>query len=205
MRGVTPVEEISVKEIAENINKIYDEKRANQIKKRRAYSIEKLEQLSLAQIANNMQKSCYLPYDYLPYLVDFEFIMDRLKNDYDIDKGIESFEVKSDIVNQLKKMKSIPPFSTECHIESKYGLRCRSLKSFVLKNILRQKKYRLVFHNRDATFEHEYCKKDVKQFLYTLIFLIVMLIISLKLSIVPLCFLIPFLGIVIWAIWAMFI
>ncbi len=199
MRGITPVEELNIKEISKNIKNTYDEKINKAAEENRNRNIEELKYLSLDSIANNTRGiSCYSP-----YLFDFEFIMDRLKNDYDMDKRIESIEVKSDIAKQLEKMKTVPSFSTECHIESKYGLNCSSLKSFVLKNIFRQKKYRLVFHDRDATFDEKYCKMDIKQFIYVSIFLIIIFALSFKFSNFAFMIISGVLEVVVFFIWAM--
>lgn len=181
MRKSTPVEELGIKELANNLNEIHEKMETDKREEDRNHNIEEIKYISLESIANNKNGI-----EYRPYLVDFGFIMDRIKNDYKVDRGLESVRIKTDIANQLAKMKSVPPFSTECHIESRYGLLCTNIKSFVLKNIFRQKEYRLIFHGRDATFKEKYCKVDFKQFLYVSMALIFICVLSCKFSIMPL-------------------
>lgn len=181
MRKSTPVEELGIKELANNLNEIHEKMETDKREEDRNHNIEEIKYISLESIANNKNGI-----EYRPYLVDFGFIMDRIKNDYKADRGLESVRIKTDIANQLAKMKSVPPFSTECHIESRYGLLCTNIKSFVLKNIFRQKEYRLIFHGRDATFKEKYCKVDFKQFLYVSMALIFICVLSCKFSIMPL-------------------
>lgn len=168
MRGTIPVEEFNIKEISDNIKKKQDEKLAEIKEENRQFLIKKLEYFSLDEIANNINSDN----SYQPYLVDFAIIMNRLQNDLEVDKDIEAMQVKVDILNQLSKMKKLPPLNTECHIESKYCMRCRSLKSFLLKSIFRKKKYRLVFHRKEATFDEEFCKINHISFFGTIILLL---------------------------------
>ena len=55
-------------------------------------------------------------------------------------------------------MKNVPPFSTECHIESKDIDKCTSIKSLVLKKIFGDNKYRLIFHKRPDLLVRAFAK-----------------------------------------------
>ncbi len=159
MRNTTPIGEINVDQIMENAKR----SEAKLLEKRKNLFNEKIQELnglSLSSLANNSEG--YLD-KYKPYILDFGIVLNKIKGDFVVDMNNESLQIKIDIINQLKKMKNVPSFSTECHIESNDIKRCTTLRSLILKKLFRQKKYRLIFHNREATFNKKYYNKlDIK-------------------------------------------
>lgn len=162
MRSLMPVSEINVEEIAQKTKKYREkllEKREDKLKEK----IKNLNLKSLALLANNEEYNVYSP-----YLLDFKFVLDRIKHNKEIDRDTESSQIKIDIAEQLLKMKKIPSLDTECHIESRKIDNNTSIKSLILKKLFRQRKYRLVFHGREATFENYLYKVSLRKRLFTL-------------------------------------
>ncbi len=169
MRKTTPVEEFNIKEIKQNLEKKQDEMILENLKQKREKIIRKIWYLSLNEIANNNR----------PYLVDFEFIMNRIINDVKVDQDIESIQVKLDITEQLEKMKVLPSLKTECYIEGKKLGKCTNITSFIRKFIFRQKKYRIIFHNKEARFSQQYYRINNLLFIGILCFMCIIFIFSL--------------------------
>lgn len=151
MKKSTPVSEINIEEIRNKIEKDKDEIKSKCLEKKRNNIIQKIDSLSLVDISNNTVGSYNRP-----YLFDLAFIINRLKSDLEVDKNIESMQVKLDITDQLSKMKKLPSFKTECHIESNQCIKSTSIISFIRKFVFRQKKYRIIFHRNEAKFDKEY-------------------------------------------------
>lgn len=151
MRNSTPIAELDIQEL-NNILKELQEKLtknlSDNIEYMRNENIKYLDRHSLDCIANNGH--------YEPYNFDLGYIIERLKKDSSMDTNEESLRIKIDLSEQISKMKNIPPFGTECHIESNDEKKCTSFWSFILKNFLRQKKYRLVFHNNKMDYSKTY-------------------------------------------------
>lgn len=155
MRDSTPIGEINVDEINENLKKYQNEllEKRNEIYKEK---IDKLSKTSLSVFANNLQEG-----EYAPYLLEFGLLLNILK-DNNRAHDIESLKIKVDILEQLLEMKTLPPFNIECHIESNDVNKCTSIKSLIDKKIFKKRKYRLVFHRKEATFEDKYFKSKLK-------------------------------------------
>lgn len=166
MREPMPIGEINVDEINENLKK-YQETLLERRKEAYDERINRLNEASLSVFANNLNDEKHIPYllqydgKYAPYLLQFGFLLNILK-DNNRDFDIESLQVKVDIIEQILKMKSLPSFNIECHIESKDVDKYTSIKSLIEKKIFGQRKYRLVFHKKEATFEEKYFKSNVK-------------------------------------------
>lgn len=173
MRETTPVSEINIEEIRNNVKKNQDEIKSKYLEEKRNNIIQEIDDLSLADISNNTINSCNRP-----YLVDLAFIIDRLKNDLEVDKNFESMQVKLDITDQLSKMKELPSFKTECHIESNQCTKSTSIISFIRKFVFRQKKYRIIFHAKEAKFNEEYYKVNNIPFICILILMLAFLVFS---------------------------
>lgn len=95
-------------------------------------------------------------------------VIERIKGKNESDNSEESLKVKMDLLEQLYKMKNVPQFCEECHIESDKFDRCTSIGSFIRKNIFRKKKYRLVFHGREAKYEEAVYKTFLGEIIYAL-------------------------------------
>lgn len=162
-RKRTPVSELN---LDSSIQKIKDDLLEKQERVRNE-RIEDLESISLEKIANEIY-SDYGEYDYTPYLLDFGMVLDRIKGDNRHDAFEDSLKVKMDLLEQISKMKYVPPFNTECHIESDKWNKCTSLWSFIRKNILRQKKYRLIFHGKEADYKKEKYSTFIGKIIYVL-------------------------------------
>lgn len=151
MRNSTPIAELDIQEL-NNILKELQEKLtknlSDNIEYMRNENIKYLDRHSLDCIANNGY--------YEPYNFDLGYIIERLKKDSSMDTNEESLCIKIDLSEQISKMKNIPPFDTECHIESNNEKKCTSFWNFILKNFLGQKKYRLVFHNNKMDYSKTY-------------------------------------------------
>lgn len=173
MRETTPVSEINIEEIRDNVKKNQDEIMSKYLEEKRNNIIERIKCLSLYNISNNVVNECNRP-----YLVDFAFIMNRLKNDLEVDNNFESMQVKLDITDQLSKMKELPSFKTECHIESNQALKSTSIINFIRKFVFRQKKYRIIFHRSEAKFDKVYYKVNNIPFVCILFFILAFIIFS---------------------------
>lgn len=156
MRDSMPIGEINVDEIVENAKK-YQETLSERKKELHKDKINALNKTSLSKLANNEINGRYAP-----FLLEFGLLLNKLK-DNDNCNDIDSLQIRIDITEQILKMKKVPPFSTECHIESKDPDKCTSVKSLISKKLFRQKKYKLIFHRREATFEDEYFKSNIKK------------------------------------------
>lgn len=159
MRISTPIEELNIDEL-NNIVKTSKENLKESLKKERDKKTKWLDDKSLYYIANN--STCCG--DYSPCIFDFLYILERLKNktygdekDYE-DTFEESLKIRIEISEQISKMKEVPAFDTECHIESIYLDRCTSILNFIRKVIFKQNKYRLVFHNNKCDYNNNYYK-----------------------------------------------
>ena len=97
-------------------------------------------------------------------LFPFSYILDRL-NDLEKDNDSYSLQVKESIVEQLSKMKEVPDFNTICHIESTKLNKNSSIIQFVRKLFIRQKRYKLIFHNKNVDLSKEYNTLCGKEFL----------------------------------------
>lgn len=170
MRESTPISEINIEEIRNNVKKNQDEMKSKYLEEKRNNIIKKINDLSLADISNNL-----IEFRNRPYLIEFAFIIDRLENDLEVDKNFEAMQVKLDICDQLAKMKELPPFNTECHIESKLWDRSTSISSFIRKFVFRQKKYRIIFHGSEAKFDKEYYEENNILFICILILMLAFL------------------------------
>lgn len=173
MRKSTPVSEINIEEIRNNVKKNQDEIKSKYLEEKRNNIIQEIDNLSLVYISNNTIDSCNRP-----YLVDLAFIIDRLKNDLEVDKNFEAMQVKLDITDQLSKMKELPSFKTECHIESNQILKSTSIISFIRKFVFRQKKYRIIFHRNEAKFDKEYYEMNNIPFICMLMLMLAFLTFS---------------------------
>ncbi len=169
MRETTPVEELNIKEIRNNLKKEQDER----IEEKRRNIIRIKDKYSLYEIANNTCGGYNRP-----FLVDFKFIMERIQNDLEIDKNDESLQVKLDITEQLEKMSELPSFKTSCYIESRDVFKSTSIVNFIRKFIFRQKKYRIVFYNKEAKFDEQYYKVNNLPFILILCCILATLIFS---------------------------
>ena len=173
MRKTTPVEEFNIKEIIKKLEKKQDAIVFEVFEEKRRNIIRKINNLSLYKIFNNTEEGCNRP-----YLIDFEFIMDRLQKDLEIDQDYESIKVKLDITEQLEKMKKLPSFKTSCYIESRDVFKSTSIINFIRKFIFRHKKYRIVFHNKEAKFDEQYYKVNNLPFILILCCILATLIFS---------------------------
>lgn len=155
MRNSTPIGEINVDEINENLKKYQKEllEKRNEIYKEK---IDRLNRTNLNVFANNIQDGVYAP-----YLLEFGLLLNIL-NDNNRAHDIEALKIKVDVLEQILKMKTLPPFSIECHIESNDIDKCTSIKSLIEKKIFKNRKYKLVFHRKEATFEEKYFKSKLK-------------------------------------------
>lgn len=155
MKDSMPIGEINVDEIIENAKK-YRKTLLNLKKEEHKEKIEELNETDLISFTNNKSDGVYKP-----YLLEFGLLLNRLK-DKDGVYNMKELQIRIDIIEQILKMKNVPPFSTECHIESKDIDKCTSIKSLVLKKIFGDNKYRLIFHKREATFQDKYFKSNIK-------------------------------------------
>lgn len=138
----TPISELSLDSSIEKVrNKLLEEKEKvrNDLK-------EIVDNIPLERLAN------YNNFYYSPYLLDFGIVLERIKGDNARDAFEESLKVKADLLEQLSKMEYVPSFNEECHIESNEWNKCTSIASFIRKNIFRKKKYRLIFHGKEASY-----------------------------------------------------
>lgn len=151
MKKTTPVEELNIEKIANNIKVNKDR---IQEESRRKYK-EELDKLSLYGITEG----------YDVYLFPFSYVLDRLNNDFENDKSLTNLQIKEDIVEQLSKMGEVPDFDTICHIESiKLNINS-SVIQFIQKVFTRQKKYKIVFHNKNIDLNKKYNTVCGKEFL----------------------------------------
>lgn len=159
MEKSIPIEEFNIKEKLNRALRRAKEIHIECIDKKRDKKIELLEQRSLDNIANTMT---YYNDCYAPCIMDFAYILNRIKNESVIDNCEESLQVKIDIAEQLSKMKKVPSPNTECHIESKYLDKCTSFKSYIMKKFFNQRKYKIIFHNKIATYDNIFYEKRKK-------------------------------------------
>lgn len=162
-RKKTPVSELNLDSSIQKIKNEILEKQEKVRDKRK----EELDDISLEKIANEIY-SDYGEYNYTPYLLDFGMVLDRIKGDNRHDFLEDSLKVKIDLLEQISKLKYVPPLDEECHIESDKWNKCTSLWSFIRKNILRQKKYRLIFHGKEADYKKEKYSTFIGKIIYTL-------------------------------------
>lgn len=170
MRGAIPIEELNIKDftkILKEVKELQDDK----LEKKQKDFIKDLDKLSLNDIAN--YKYCV----YKPILFNFGYILNRMKSDLVNDSDTESLQIKLDIAEQLSNLEQVPSLNTECHIESRYLDKNTSFKSFILKTFFGQRKYKLIFHKEEATFDEMYYKKYNKGFKDTVVLLEFMLLI----------------------------
>lgn len=157
MRDSMPIGEIDIDEFNENLKKYQKELLEN---REEIYKdkIDRLNRTNLNAFANNLQDGVYAP-----YLLEFGLLLNILNNNNRVQvHDIESLKIKVDVLEQILKMKTLPPFSIECHIESNDIDKCTSIKSLIEKKIFKNRKYRLVFHRKEATFEEKYFKSKLK-------------------------------------------
>lgn len=150
MGKTTPVEELNIERITNSIKKHQEMIEEDN---RRKYKKE-LDGLNLYSIVNRHEI----------YLFPFSYILDRL-NDLEKDNDSYSLQVKEGIVEQLSKMKEVPDFNTICHIESTDIDKNSSIIQFVRKLFIRQKSYKLIFHNKNVDLSKEYNTLCGKEFL----------------------------------------
>lgn len=169
MREMMPIGEINVEEITRNTKKYREkllEKRDEALKEK----IDKLNLISLNNLANNRVEGVYMP-----YLLDLKLVLERIKGNSRYDTDFESLQIKIDLIEQISKMKEIPSLDTECHIESKYIKKNTSIKGLIFKKIFKQNKYKLVFHGKEATFDKQLYKVSLKKRLFALMCLEILL------------------------------
>lgn len=169
MKNQTPTSELGIEELNNIVKATKQQIEDKQFEKRKE-QIKKLNSKSLYQLSNNLTDKVWN--DYEPYIFDFGYILERLNKEVygDEDKNERTFEeslrIRVEISEQISQMKEVPAFDTECHIESRYLGRYTSIKSFICKKILGQRKYRLVFHNKKMDYR-EKCYKKQKRFSFS--------------------------------------
>lgn len=157
MRNQTPITELDIEQLR-NVIKTTKQEIENKKIEMRNEKVKLLNNRTLCELSNNVEEYTWLV-DYKPYIFDFGYILERLKEKApgDESKGFgtyeESLRIRIEVLEQISKMKEIPAFDTECHIESRYLGKCTSIKSFIQKSIFGQKKYRLIFHNKKADYD----------------------------------------------------
>lgn len=163
MGNRTPITELNIEELS-NIVKATKQEIENSKIEMRNEQIKFLNSRSLYELSNNVERYIF-SVAYKPYIFDFGYILERLKkkalgDENKRDKTYEeSLRIRIDVSEQISKMKEIPAFDTECHIESNNINKCTNIKSFIYKRIFGHKKYRLVFHNKKMDYDiHEYIK-----------------------------------------------
>lgn len=160
-RKTMPVGELN---LDESIDMIKSELLEKKEEKRSIFIERVIDNVSLYELANYTTYEC----TYAPYLLDFGIVIERIKGKNETDNSEESLKVKMDLLEQLSKMENVPQFCEECHIESDKFNKCTSISSFIRKNIFRKKKYRLVFHGREAKYEETLYKTLLGGIIYAL-------------------------------------
>lgn len=157
MRNQTPITELDIEQL-NNVIKTTRQEIENKKSEIRNEKVKFLNSKTLCELSNKVEEYTCLV-EYKPYIFDFLYILERLKEKVPGDeiKGFgtyeESLRIRIEVLEQISKMKEIPAFDTECHIESRYLGKCTSIKSFIQKSIFGQKKYRLIFHNKKADYD----------------------------------------------------
>lgn len=166
MKNSTPIEELNVEEL-KDIIELSKRDIKRKLEDKRKERVEELNDKSLYQISNGGS-------GYLPCIFDFSYILERLKTETIGDRHErretveESLKIRVEILEQISKMKEVPAFDTECHIESIYTNFVSWIRYLFFGGIA----YRLVFHDNKTDYNKFYYKKQGKfSFLQKLVLL----------------------------------